>query len=110
MSGSSSSSPRISASSSSVDVDFEHVVAGLRLPAWPCARLPRRRLANRVAGIAVALPRAALLLVAEAEARDVDLRQRDGDGCALAADHLALRDVLLRSCLIFPLTMCLKRE
>ena len=51
--------------------------------------------ADRIAGIAVALPRAALLLVAEAEARDVDLRDRDRDEVlALPADELALRDVL----------------
>ena len=51
--------------------------------------------ADGIAGVAVALPRAALLLVAEAEARDVDLRDRDRDEVlALAPDELALRDVL----------------
>src|SRR6185503_15844140 len=58
--------------------------------------LLRIALADRIAGLAVALPRSALLAIAEAEARDLDLRHRDGDlVLALAADHLAVGDVLL---------------
>ena len=52
-------------------------------------------LAERVADLTLALPDAALLLVAVLEVRDVDLRQRDRDRVlALLRDHLALRDVL----------------
>src|SRR5262249_13511988 len=52
-------------------------------------------LAERVADLALALPDAALLLVAVLEVRDVHARQRDRDGVlTLLRDHLALRDVL----------------
>src|SRR5580704_3765667 len=52
-------------------------------------------LAQAVADVALPLPDAAPILAAEAEPGDVDLRQGDGDQVlALAADQLALRDVL----------------
>src|SRR6185312_8315635 len=51
--------------------------------------------ADRVARIAVALTGAPLLPIGEAEARDVDLRDRDRDQVLpLASDQLPLRDVL----------------
>src|SRR4029077_8741208 len=56
--------------------------------------LARLALAQRVADLALPLPYAALVLAAEAEARHVDLRQRDRHHVlALAPDQLALRDV-----------------
>src|SRR5207244_13284518 len=70
------------------DVDLEQVLA--RLVAG--LALARLRLATEdVARLPVALRDAARLLRAEAEVRDVDLRQRDGDDVlALLAAHLAL--------------------
>ena len=72
-----SSSPRICGQLVERDLDLEHVlaraVAGLAR-----ARLPLA-LAERVADLALALADAALLLGAEAEVREVDLRQRDRD-------------------------------
>ena len=66
------------------------LVAGLAL-----AALLLVALAQRVAGLTIALADAAALLVAEAEARDVDLRDGDRDEVlAFAPDQLALRDVL----------------
>ena len=54
-----------------------------------------RQAADRIAGITVALAGASLLLVAEAEAGNVDLGDRDRDDVLpLAADELALGDVL----------------
>ena len=71
-------------------VDLEQVlarpIAGLAL-----ARL-RLALPERIARVAVALADAARLLVAEAEVRNVDLRQGNRDDfLALLAEHLALR-------------------
>jgi len=60
------------------------------------ARLLLAVAADGVAGFALALPDAALLFVTEPEARDVDLRDGDGnDVLALPTEQLALRDVLL---------------
>ena len=92
-------------------IHFELMVAGLiaSLP-LPFAVL-RVALADRIARLAIALAHAALFLIAEPKARDLDLRQRDRDHVlALAADHLAVGDVFLESCLILPFTICLKRE
>ena len=76
------------------DLDLEQVLARSIAGLLPCARL-LFALAERIAALALALPDAALLLVAELEVRDVDLRQRDRDRVlALLRDHLALRDVL----------------
>src|SRR4029079_3209815 len=53
--------------------------------------------AERIADLAVALPHAALLLVAVLEVRDIDRRQRDRDRVLpFLRDHLALRDVLAK--------------
>src|SRR5262249_44745035 len=59
------------------DVDLEGVFACALPGLLSLAALFALLSADRIAGIAVTLTRAALLLVAEAEARDVDLR--DGD-------------------------------
>ncbi len=60
-------------------------------------------LAEAVADVARPLPDPAAVLAAEAEARDVDLRQGDGDEILpLAADQLALRDVLAQVLLDLP--------
>src|SRR5690606_30226501 len=75
-------------------LDVEQVVARAiaRLLALPRLLLA---LTERVADLTVALPHAALLLVAVLEVRDVDARDRDRDRVlALARDHLALGDVL----------------
>ena len=75
MRGSASSSPRISASSSMVRLDFEDVPAGLVAGlARAAVVLPA---AERLADLAVALADAAGALLAVAELRDVDLRQRE---------------------------------
>ena len=94
MSGSSSSSPRMAASSSSV-TSTSSTCSPASCPALPCAVLLAVVAAHRIADVAVALTDAALLLVAEAKARDVDLRNGDRDEVlALSSDQLALRDVL----------------
>ncbi len=65
------------------------------LPAGPWPFLGSPPLADRLALFAVALPDAAGAVVAEAEVRHVELRHRNADQiAALAADHLAVRDVL----------------
>ena len=75
-------------------LDLQRVLARL------IARLARAvgvrvTLAQAVADVAGPLPDAAPVLAAEAEARPVDLRQRDRDQILpLAPDQLALRDVL----------------
>src|SRR6185369_12957134 len=76
------------------DVHLEDVLA-LALPGVPPAvALLRGR--ERIARIALALADAALLLLAEAEVRDVDGRHGDRDELLpLLADHLSLLDVLL---------------
>src|SRR6476620_9606342 len=49
---------------------------------------------NRLAGLALALPDAPSAVLAVAEVRHVELRQRDGDKVLpLAADHLAVRHI-----------------
>jgi len=61
----------------------------------PLARLLLIAAVDGIARVTVPLADAALLLVAEAEARDVDLRDRDRDEIlALPPHELALRDVL----------------
>ncbi len=80
------------------DLDVEQViaraVAGFVTLARPIAVFA---LADRIADLAIALPDAALLLVAVLEVRDVDRRNRDRDRVlALLAEHLALRDVLAK--------------
>ena len=74
------------------DVDLEHVLAGaaagFALPALLIARLT-----ERIPRLALTLRNAATLLVGEAKARNVDLRDRDGDELfALFAEQLALGD------------------
>src|SRR5690606_30453849 len=77
------------------DVDLERVLAGALPGLLAVTALLALLAADRIARLAVSLARAALLLVAEAEARDVDLRERDRDEIlALPPDELALRDVL----------------
>ena len=77
------------------DVDLEAVLAGALAGLLAALALLALFAAHRVAGLAVALACATLLLVAEAEARDIDLRDGDGDEVlALPPDELALRDVL----------------
>src|SRR5262249_30979008 len=67
------------------DLGLEDVVAGLGA----------RRAVHALARLAVALAHAAGFLRSEAEARDLDLGERDGDDVlALAADQLALGQVL----------------
>ena len=79
------------------DVDLEAVLTGALAGLLAALALLALLAAHRIAGVAVALAGAALLLVAEAEARDIDLRNRDGDEVlALAPDQLALRDVLAK--------------
>src|SRR5262249_13020949 len=73
-------------------LDLEDVAAGL--VAGALARLALAGAEWRAGG-AVALAGAAGALLAVAELRDVDLRQRDADEVlALLADHLAAADVL----------------
>jgi hypothetical protein len=92
-------------------LELGHVLAG------PIAgrALPRRPLpgltADRVAGIAVALANAALLLVAPLEARQVDLRQRDRDlVAALLGPIISPCEMYLRRfCLILPRMIWRKR-
>src|SRR5207253_4178728 len=73
-------------------LDFQDVAA--RLVAGSPLAVGLRR-AERLADVAVALAGAAVALVAEAELRNVDLRQRDADQVlALLSNHLAATDVL----------------
>ncbi len=80
------------------DVDLEDVLAGAfagLLAALPLAFAFLAPAPYGVAGIALALTGAALVLVTEAEAGDVDLRDGDGDELLpLLADQLPLRNVL----------------
>ena len=65
------------------------------LPAGPLPSLGIAALGDRLAFFAVALPDAAGAVVAEAEMGHVELRHGNADEIAtLAADHLAVRDVL----------------
>ena len=95
MRGSSSSSPRIAASSSSETSTSSTWPPPGSLPAWPSPLLRLAALADRLALFAVALPDAAGAVLAVAEVRHVELRHGNADEIAtLAADHLAVRDVL----------------
>jgi len=77
-------------------IDLELMLAAL-VSGLALAGLVRVALPDRVPGLAFALADTALLLLAEPEMGNVDLRQRDGDHLlALAADHLAVGDVLLQ--------------
>jgi hypothetical protein len=75
-------------------LDFQRVLAlvGARLAR---SLLPRLPLADGIAHLPRPLPGSPLPLAAEAKARNVDLRQRNGDQIlALAPDQLAVGDVL----------------
>ena len=92
--GSSSSSPRISASSSQRQLDFQDVPPRLRRPAWPCPSSPSRP-ADRLSDLALPLTHAPRPVATIAKLRRSDLRQRDRDQLlARLADHLAVGDVL----------------
>src|SRR5207237_10289047 len=73
-------------------LDLEDVAAGLVAGLRVSVVLRR---GQRLAGVAVALADATGALLAVAELRQLDLRQRDADQVApLLADHLAAADVL----------------